>query len=57
MITQQTTLLFTFIYGIFAFLITLYGLYLNYRQAKVNTQMNELIAETKLIRQILQNKK
>ena len=56
MITQQNTIIFTFIYGIFAFLITLYGLYLNYKQAKVNYQMNELITEVKLIRHIIQKK-
>lgn len=37
------TMIFTIIYGIFAIFITIYSLYLNYKQAKVMGQMEKLI--------------
>ena len=44
------TLIFTIVYAIFGLLVTLYGLYLNYKQAKVNKQMQEVIDLLKQIR-------
>jgi len=44
------TLVFTVGYAIFGVLITLYSLYLNWKQAKVNTQMQEVINVLKEIR-------
>jgi len=46
-------IIFTIIYGVLGFLITMYSVYLNWRQAKVNTQMKELLLSVKHIEKIM----
>lgn len=40
-----------------AFAFQIYVLYLNWKQAKVNNQMEELVSEVKEIRKLLETKK
>lgn len=47
------TIIFTYIYGVFAFAVTIYSVYLNIKQAKVNKQMGDLIFEAREIRKLL----
>ena len=44
---------FTIGMGIFSVVITIYSLYLNWKQAKVNQQMDVLIDHTKGIRELI----
>jgi len=51
----NATMVGTLIAGILSFSLTIYSIYLNYRQAKVKEQMDELIAVTKEINTYLHN--
>ena len=51
------TLIFTIAYGVFAFLITCYSLYLNYKQARVNEQMKSLLSSVQHIENMMLNRR
>ncbi len=54
--TLQNSMIIMFVSYGFAFVLSIYQLYLNWKQARVNNQMKDLVNETKAIRILLEKR-